>query len=258
MSDAVTPPEPTPVGPAAPGSATGVEPTATVVSGVTADGVPVVAFGAASGDDRVSIAATTDGDLDLVVAEATDGDTSVAGALLSDGAWSLLVADFSEKHLALEAYSELRQAADANRLRIEGAFVLAKDQNGELTIDQATDLRTRRGLRWGLVTGAIVGLLFPPSLLAGLAVGGAVGAGVGRLRHNQVAGELAEELSAAVEPGHSGLMMLVSDPAMVELQKALAKADRIVQRAVDRAVVEEITSRVDAAEQAKPTSEPDD
>lgn len=186
-------------------------------------------------------------DSDVVATTTAD----VTGALLTDGAWSLLVADFSEKHLALEAYTELREAADSARLRVEGAFVLAKDENGELAIEEATDLRTRRGLRWGLVTGAVVGLFFPPSLLASLAVGGAVGAGVGRLRHHRFADGFAEELSTVVEPGHSGLVMLVSDPAMIELQRALAKADKIVQRAVDKAVVDEITARVDAAEQAE-------
>ena len=35
-------------------------------------------------------------------------------------------------------------------------------------------------------------------------------------------------------------MLLVSDPAAVELQKALAKADHIVQKAVDKAAAEEI------------------
>ncbi len=230
------------------------EPTATVVSGVTEDGVPVVVAEATDGDARVSVAGTTDGYVDLVVAEATNGDTDVSGALLTDGAWSLLIADFSAKHLALEAYTALREAADVNRLRIEGAFVLVKDEKGEVTIEQATDLRTRRGLRWGLAAGAIVGILFPPSLLGSLAVGGALGAGVGRLRHHRFAGKFAEELSAGVAPGHSGLVMLVSDPAMVEVQRALLKADKIVQRAVDKAVVDEIAAEVDAAEKAEPSA----
>lgn len=230
------------------------EPATAVAAGVTEEGIPFVAAEATSGDARLSVAGTTDGSVDLVVAEATDGETGVAGALLTDGAWSLLVADFSEKQLAMEAYTELRRAADANRLRVEGGFVLAKDEAGELTIEEATDLRTRRGLRWGLVAGAIVGVFFPPSLLGSLAVGGAVGAGVGRLRHNRFAGEFAEELSTVIEPGHSGLVMLVSDPAMIELEKALAKADRIVQRAVDKAVVDEITARVDEAERTDPSA----
>lgn len=244
------------------GEPTAAEPTAqgpevvtTVATGVTAQGNPLVAAESTSGDARVTVAGTSDGYVDAVVGEATDGANTVAGALLTDGAWSLLIADFSEKHRALEAYTELREAADASRLRIEGAFVLVKDENGESTIEQATDLRTRRGLRWGLVAGAIVGVLFPPSLLGSLAIGGAVGAGIGRLRHHRYAGQFAEELSAGVEPGHSGLVMLVSDPAMVEVQKALAKADKIVQRAVDKAVVAEIAAEVDAAEKAEPADD---
>lgn len=223
----------------------------TFATGLTDDGLPPVAVGATSGDAQIAVAGTTDGEVELLVAEADDGQTNVAGALLTDGAWTLLIADFSDKHLALRGYADLREAADASRLRIEGAFVLAKDEDGELTIEEATDLRTRRGLRWGLVTGAVVGIFFPPSLLASLAVGAAVGAGVGRLRHHRVADEFAGELSTVIEPGHSGLVVLASDPAMIELQKALAKADKIVQRAVDKAVVDEITARVQAAEQTE-------
>lgn len=250
MPDSVNPP-----GEPAEAAAEGPEVVTTVATGVTTGGAPLVAAESTSGDARITVAGTTDGYVDAVVAEATDGVNTGAGALLTDGAWSLLIADFSEKRRALEAYTELREAADASRLRIEGAFVLVKDESGELTIEQATDLRTRRGLRWGLVAGAIVGVFFPPSLLGSLAVGGALGAGIGRLRHHRYAGQFAEELSAGVARGHSGLVMLISDPAMVEVQKALAKADKIVQRAVDKAVVDEIAAEVDAAEKAEPADE---
>ena len=43
-------------------------------------------------------------------------------------------------------------------------------------------------------------------------------------------------------------MLLVSDPAAVELQKALAKADHVVQKAVDKAAAEEIKAEAKAAE----------
>ena len=42
--------------------------------------------------------------------------------------------------------------------------------------------------------------------------------------------------------------MLVSDPAAVELQKALAKADHIVHKAVDKAAAEEIRAEAEAAQ----------
>jgi hypothetical protein len=52
--------------------------------------------------------------------------------------------------------------------------------------------------------------------------------------------ELAAELDEAIQPGNSGIIALVSDPQVVEIRKALEKADRIVEKAVDKAVAEDI------------------
>lgn len=47
-------------------------------------------------------------------------------------------------------------------------------------------------------------------------------------------------------PGHSGLVALVSDPAAVKVQEALAKADRIVTKAVDKALADDIKAEAKA------------
>lgn len=165
-----------------------------------------------------------------------------------DYAYALLIADFSEMQLALHAYAELKEAAEENNQRIEGAFVLSKDDGGEVKIEKASDLSTGRGLRWGLVAGAIVGVFFPPSLLASLAVGAGVGAGVGRLKHNVYAGQYADELADAIDPGHSGLVLLASGPEIAEFRELLEDANKIAEKAVNQAVVDEIETDLDAAE----------
>ena len=75
-----------------------------------------------------------------------------------------------------------------------------------------------------------------------------IGAGIGGLQKRHHRKELAEELTDAIDAGHSGLVLLVSDPAAVELEKALAKADHIVQKAVDKAAAEEIKAEAEAAQ----------
>ena len=59
---------------------------------------------------------------------------------------------------------------------------------------------------------------------------------------------LAVDGAGGHHPDHSGLVLLESDPAAVELQKALAKADHIVQQAVDKAAAEEIKAEAEAAQ----------
>ena len=179
----------------------------------------------------------------------------VAAAVATDGASALFVADFSDSDAAWEAYEELKQVTDTNRLKIEGVLVLKRTDDGTIEVQRATDYSTRRGLAWGLVGGVVLGVLFPPSIIGSAAVFGAAGAGIGRLRHRHNSNELADELAQAIDPGHSGLVALVSDPSAVEVQEALAKANRIVQKAVDKAAADDIKAEAQAAEAqaAEPT-----
>lgn len=179
---------------------------------------------------------------------AADAAPDFTAAVVSDGAYALVCADFAGLDAALEAYEELKQATEADRLKIEGAMVLRKNEDGKVEVQKASDYQTRRGLKWGLVGGVALGVLFPPSIIGSAAVLGGAGAGIGRLRHRHYRQELADELGTAIEPGHSGLVALVSDPVAVELDKALAKADRIVQKAVDKAVADEIRAEAKEAE----------
>ena len=94
----------------------------------------------------------------------------------------------------------------------------------------------------------MLGVLFPPSIIGSAAVLGATGAGIGGLQKRNHRKELAEKLTDAIDAGHSELVLLVSDPAAVELQQALAKADHIVQEAVDKAAAEEIKAEAEAAQ----------
>lgn len=184
-------------------------------------------------------------------------NADVAAAIVTDGAYALVCADFADADAALAAYEGLKEATESNRLTIEGVMVLKKTDDGSIEVQKATDYRTRRGLAWGVVGGVVLGVLFPPSIIGSAVVLGGTGAGIGRLRHRHYSQEFADELATAIDPGHSGLVALVSDPAAVELEKALAKADRIVQKAVDKAVAEDIKAEAEAAErQGGETSDP--
>ena len=179
-----------------------------------------------------------------------DDTTDVAAAVVTDGAYALVVADFSDIDAAWEAYDELDRAVDAASLNIEieGVLVLKKGGDGTVEVQKLTDPSACRGLTWGVVGGVVLGVLFPPSIIGSAAVLGAAGAGIGGLQKRHHRKELAEELTDAIDAGHSGLVLLVSDPAAVELQKALAKADHIVQKAVDKAAAEEIKAEAKAAQ----------
>ena len=169
-------------------------------------------------------------------------------AAVSDGARTLFVADFSDTSTAWEAYEALRSLEDGRHFAIDGVVVVNRDADGNLEIQKATDHSTKRGTKWGLVGGAALGLVFPPSIIGSAVALGAGGAALGKAKqlHHKIG--LEKDLENAVAPGHSGIVALVSDPGAVEIRDALAKADDIVETAVNDVVAKDIRAIADEVE----------
>ncbi len=198
--------------------------------------------------DETAAASTQDDSIAVDAADAVEDGISVDAAVVTDGAYTLIVADFGDVSTALEAYEALKEAEDGTSVEIEGVLVVARNAEGVLEVQKVTDHSTRRGLGWGVVGGVLLGVIFPPSILGSAVVAGAAGAGVGALRERHHKKELAEELQDAIEPGHSGLVALVSDPGEIKIRKALEKADRVVEKAVDQVVADDLKAAAKASE----------
>jgi len=173
-------------------------------------------------------------------------DAVVAG--VTDGTYALVVADFADTESAWAAYEDLKAVEDGRTVEIEGVVVVKRGDDGKLDIQKATDHSTRSGLRWGLVGGIALGVIFPPTILGSAAVLGAAGAATGKVRQLHHRSELADELEGSVAPGHSGIVALVSDPGAVKIREALARADAIVERAIDDVVAKDIKAAAKEAE----------
>ncbi len=173
-----------------------------------------------------------------------------AMAVATDGAYYIVVAQFSDTATAGQAYDALRQLEATSTMRIDGVVVANRAADGKITLEKMTDHSTRNGLGWGVVGGIVVGALFPPTIIAGAVGVGALGSVIGKIRNLHHRSELATELEDALAPGTSGIVALVEDRAAVEVERALAKADRIVSKSVDRAVAMEIDAEAAAAKQA--------
>jgi uncharacterized membrane protein len=180
----------------------------------------------------------------------SDDEISVVGDVVTDGAYTIFAADFGDPDTAWEAYEALKSVEDGKTLSIEGVIVVKKDADGKLEVQKVTDHSTRSGLAWGVVGGVVLGVLFPPSIIGSAVVLGAAGAAVGKAREVHHRSELADELADVIEVGHSGILALVSDPGVVEIRKALDKADRIVEKAVDKAAAEDIKAAAKEAQEA--------
>ena len=171
-----------------------------------------------------------------------------AAAAVSDGAYTLFVAEFTDTSTAWDAYEALKAVEDGRTVEIEGVIVVKREEDGKLEIQKATDHSTRHGLKWGLVGGVALGIIFPPSILGSAAVVGGVGAAAGKAKQLRHRSQLASELESSIAPGHSGIVALVSDPGAVEIRKALATADAIVESAVDDVLAKDIKAAAKEAE----------
>jgi uncharacterized membrane protein len=180
----------------------------------------------------------------------TPESTTISAAAVSDGAYTLMVADFNDTDLAWQAYEALEAIEDGRTVEIEGVLVVKRSAEGELEIQKATDHSTKSGLKWGVVGGIALGVIFPPSIIGSAAVLGGGGAAIGKLRQLHHRSELAASLEDAVAPGHSGILALVSDPGRVEIREALARADRIVENAINKVEADDIKA---AAKEAQET-----
>ena len=180
---------------------------------------------------------------------ATDAsDLTVEATAISDGAYTLFVADFNDTETAWEAYELLKEVEDGKTVEIEGVLVIKREADGQVEVQKATDHSTRRGLGWGVVGGVVLGVLFPPSIIGSAVVLGAGGAAVGKAREQHHKKEIAQEMQDAIAPGHSGIIALVSDPGEVKIREALAKANGIVESAVDEVAAADIKAAAKAAE----------
>jgi uncharacterized membrane protein len=182
---------------------------------------------------------------------ATDGTGSerpdAMVGLVTDGAYTLIIGVFATTSDAESAYNQLTEIERNSRLRIDGVVVASRDAEGKVHLGKVTDHSTKTGLKWGVVGGVALGILFPPSILAGAAGAGALGAAIGKVRNVTHRSSLADQLEGVMAPNTSGVIALVEDTAVVEIEKALAKADEIVTRAVDKQIAAEIDRDAAAA-----------
>jgi len=166
--------------------------------------------------------------------------SDVVVELVTDGAHTLIVAQFPTMDDAQVAYQSLQEIERRSSLRIDGVVVASCDAEGKVHLGTVTDHSTKTGLKWGIVGGALLGLIFPPSILAGAAGAGVIGATLGKVRNVFHRQGIADELAGAMQPNTSGVVALVEDTAVVEIRAALAKADRIVTKALDKQIAAEI------------------
>jgi uncharacterized membrane protein len=190
---------------------------------------------------------TDEANISSTPAATDEKDAEAVIGLISDGAHSLIVARFPTIEEAQDAYAALTKLERTTSLRVDSVLIARSDHEGKIHLGTVTEHSTKTGIKWGVVGGALIGLLFPPTILAGAIAGGAAGGILGKVRNVFHRHGIAEELAKVMKPDTAGIIALVEDTAVIEVQRALAEADEIVTRAVDKQVAAEIDREAAAA-----------
>ena len=105
-----------------------------------------------------------------------------------------------------------------------------------------------KGAVLGAVGGAVIGLIFPPAVLASAAVGAGIGAGTGSILDHKHKNEIKADVEDVLPPGSSGIVALFEERWVDDVDKALAKADKVTKHEVDSDSAEKVKTTASSGE----------
>ncbi|QIG38425.1 DUF1269 domain-containing protein [Microbacterium sp. 4R-513] len=151
---------------------------------------------------------------------------------MSDKNLALVVGSYDDAGAASHDYDALRSGQDSGGYEIVGAVVLSRDKDGKVEVKEHGDKSVGHGAAWGAGAGVVVGLFAPP-LLAATAVGAGIGAILGKIRKGREEKKLSGDLDEYLAPGTSAVVAVVDDKWADRVEKALARSDKRISRAID-------------------------
>jgi uncharacterized membrane protein len=122
--------------------------------------------------------------------------------------------------------------------------VIYKDDEGKVHVSK-TEKPTQHGAWTGAGVGALVGILFPPALIGSAVVGATAGGLVGHLRGGVSRGDL-KDLGDELEAGNAAVIVIGESKIEEELEKAAARANKLIEKQID-ADADELEREIDAA-----------
>jgi uncharacterized membrane protein len=125
--------------------------------------------------------------------------------------------------------------------------VVRKEEDGKVRVTK-TEKPTQHGAWTGAGVGALVGLIFPPAVIGAAVVGAGAGALTGHLAKGVSRGDL-KELGDELDAGTAAVIVLGESKIEEQLEKALARANKLIEKQVD-ADADELEREIDAAGRA--------
>lgn len=160
---------------------------------------------------------------------------------------ALVAGTYPDVTSASADYDALKAVEKEADFALVGAVVVSRDEDGEVTVHKhgaASPVGGSAVLGGG--AGLVIGLFAPPLLLA-TAVGAGIGAGVGALVKRHQEKEMGVELEEYLPRGSSAVIAVVDDTYADRVDRALAHAQKKVDKAVDSGDVDKLQKALDDA-----------
>ncbi|HEX4186560.1 MAG TPA: DUF1269 domain-containing protein [Solirubrobacteraceae bacterium] len=150
---------------------------------------------------------------------------------MSDGPVFIYAATYAEREQAIADYGGLLELHHAKLVGSYDVALITKDADGKVHVEKH-EKPTQHGAWGGLAVGAVVGILFPPSVLGAAVAGGLIGGVAGHLRRGMSRGD-ARELGELLDEGQAALIVIGQSRVQEQLDKALARAEKSIEKEID-------------------------
>ena len=156
----------------------------------------------------------------------------------SDVPVDLYIAAYDDPDAAQGDFDALKELVHDGVIFVDAAVLVSRDDEGKLTVKENAHEVAKGGMV-GALGGLVLGLIFPPGIIAAAVVGGAAGAGVGGLMSRHREHEIKKDAEDVIPPGSSGIVAVFDEVWVKQVDKALAKAEKIDKEEVDRESVDQ-------------------
>jgi uncharacterized membrane protein len=157
---------------------------------------------------------------------------------MADKNYILYVAVYPESSAAAADFRSLKEAQDKD-FKVDKSLVISRTMDGKVEVDESGTGEAKKGALIGGGAGLALGLFAPPLLLA-TAVGAGIGALGGKLVERHQERKLGLQLDETVPPGSSAIIALVDDKYLDRVERALTRASKRVEKAVEAEDYEEL------------------
>jgi uncharacterized membrane protein len=152
----------------------------------------------------------------------------------------------TSEDLAKMAYKELEEMVENEKVQIESATIVVKNDQGEVRLRRTSEWTAGKGAGRGAFWGLLIGLIFAGPV-AGLLAGLGLGAIIGKRKAGGIDRDFMKQLGEGMRPGNSALFMLIPEEdketlAQLEAYDAtlhLTVLTDDVEEALDKAVEQE-------------------